>query len=364
MEQKIKISPFQLTVLLVLSRMFTVLAYTPELSPLPEEGVSLTSAILSPLLQYGVLMLAAALCASPKGISPLLLSGKGAKAAHQVFSVLYWAISLGVCLYTVVNFTLFLTTSFYHFRNPFIITAVFVLCGGVAVSQGLEAMARAAVVLAAVALAGMAAVALGLWGEYDVLNLVRAEWTPEVVLWGAYRGLAMNFELVALLLLMPFLNRQALRPRMAGGWLGAAALLSVGLILMTAFSLGQYAGRKMFPVFAAASSSRLMMFRNLDGVFLAVWVLLGFTKMAIFLFLTSSVWGELSRREMSGKIVWANTVVVLGLSWAAVAADEAAEGLYWAVGSGAATLTGAVILPLAGWIIKKGWRRRCNENQQ
>ena len=364
MEQKIKISPFQLTVLLILSRMFTVLAYTPDFSPLPEEGVSLVSAFVSPLLQYGVLMLAAALCASPKGISPLLLAGKGAKAGHTVFAVLYWAISLGVCLYTATNFTLFLTTAFYNFRNPFLITAVFVLCGGIAVSQGLEALARAAAVFAAVALIGMAAVALGLREEYDLLNFARSAWAPAGILWGAYRGLAMNFELIALLLLMPFLNRSELRPRMAAGWLGAVAVLSAGLILMTTFSLGQYAGHQMFPVFAAAASARVLMFRHLDGVFLSVWVLLGFTKMAVFLFLTASMWSELFRREISGKIVWANTAVVLALSWVVLALDQAAEGLYWIVGSGAATLAGVFLLPLAGWIIKRGERRGRSGNQK
>ena len=361
MEKKIKISPFQLTVLLALSRMFTVMTYTPRIGPLPEGSVSLVTTHLSPVAQYFLLMLAAGWCASPKGVSPLLLSGRGARVGHMVFSALYWAFSLVVCLYTVVNFIYFLVTSFYDFRDVFLMAAVFVLCAGFAVSQGLEAFSRAAAVFALVALLGFGAIALGLWGEYDMLNFVLRPWDPAGTIWGIYQGLAMNFELAALLLLLPHTDLEKLRPRMAAGWLGTVAALSAGLILITIFSLGEYAGYQMFPVFAAASSAKVLMFRHLDAVFMAVWVLLGFAKLTVFLFLMASMWGELLRRELTGKMVWANTATVLVLSWAGLAMRDFAEGLYWVTGTGAVTLIGALGLPLVGWLIK--WREGRKKNE-
>ena len=352
MEKKVKISPFQLTVLLTLSRMFSVMAYAPEAAALPQGKVSLLTTLLSALAQYGVVMVAASWCTGPKGVSPLFLSGKMARPVHLIFSGFYWAFSVLVCVYTLLHFAWFLSTSFYGYGEAVAMALVLALCGGFAVSQGLEAFARAGAVFAFVLLAGLLAVAVGLWKEYDLLNLVREPFNPLGTAQGVWQGLSMNLELPALLLLMPYTRRKRLTSRMAAGWLGAVAALSGSVILMTTLSLGEYGGYQMFPVFAAASSARILMLQHLDAVFMAIWVLLGFVRITVFLFLASSMWGEILRREVDGRMVWANTGALVLLCLWGLLAEKATTEIFRMTGSGFPVLAGAVAIPLLGRLMR------------
>ena len=352
MEKKVKISPFQLTILLVLSRMFTVISYSSTNSPLTHGTVSVLTTIISAVIQYAFVILAAFLCTGDQGVSPLFLTGRGAKTGHFIFGGLYWGFSLLICLHTVLHFTYFLTLSFYDFQKAWPIALVFVFCTGVAVSQGLEAFARGSAIFALVVALGIGCIALGLWREYDFLNWVRMPWNIMDTAWGVYQGFAANFELVALLILLPYTHLENLRPRMAAGWLGIVAILSVGMILITTFSLGEYAGLKIFPIFAAAASAKVLLFQHLDAVFMGIWVLLAFVKGTVFLFLASSMWGELYRREMTGAIVWANAGLVMILALLSLNWEMLSKGIYWIAGSGVATVVAVLILPLVGWLLR------------
>lgn len=362
MEKKVKISPFQLTMLLVLSRMFTVISYSPADSPLPHGTVSIFTTLISAVVQYVFLILAAFWCTGDQGVSPIFLTGYGAKTGHFIFGGLYWGFSLLICLYTVLHFTYFLSLSFYDFQKAWPIALIFVFCIGIAVSQGLEAFARGSAIFALVIALGIGCIALGLWREYDFLNWVRTPWNIMDTAWGVYQGFAANFELVALLLLLPYTNLENLRPRMAAGWLGIATILSVGMILITTFSLGEYAGVKIFPVFAAASSAKVLLFQHLDAVFMAIWVLLAFVKGVVFLFLAASMWGELCRREMTGTIVWANAGLVIILALLSLHWENLSKGIYWVSGSGIATVVAVLLLPLAGWILRANNRKGGNRS--
>ena len=98
MEKRVKISPFQLTLVLLLSRLFTVISHSPTHSPLPQGTVSVLTTVLSAVVQYALVLLAAFWCTGDHGVSPLFLTGRGAKIGHWVVGGLYWIFSLGICL--------------------------------------------------------------------------------------------------------------------------------------------------------------------------------------------------------------------------------------------------------------------------
>ncbi len=355
MEKKVKISPFQLLILLVISRMFTVMTYMPAGS---SNNISITTIPFSALLQFLVILFSFKICQTDRGCSPLLIQGKGAKVMHTIIVVIYWILVLLCGVMAAINFTHLLVSVFYEFRQAFWVMTIFVLSSGIAVSQGLESFARAAVIFGLMLLIGVIAIVVGLWKEYSWLNFVVPRLQINESIRGIYQGFAMNFEMVAILLLLPYVGTGQPQKSLAGWWIGIVAVASEGIIFMLMFALGGYGANLQFPVFEAASLARLMVFQHLDAVFIALWVVMGVSKLAVYLFLASELWGELLRKEPRAVIIWFNIGVMLVLGILCLFLPKLAENIYSLASYGLITVVGVLLLPIVGWLTRKVGNKR------
>lgn len=348
-----KISVSQLFLLLFLSRSFSLVAYSPA-AQVGGEKITLLTTVLSGLLQYLLLMAGLVLCRRKTGSSPFLVPES---LFYRVQAGIYWLCCMAVCVYTTVNFISFLTAAVYDHRYGWAAAITFLAAGALAVSQGLEGLARGSGILAALLGLGCVMIALGLWRQYDWLNLTLRTLPWKDTLQGTWQGFAMNGEIFALLLFLIYL-REAPKPLSCAGWVGGLTLASAGVQLLTMLTLGAYGGRKPFPVFTAVTSAGFQVFQRLDSVFLVIWVILGLVKLAVFLGLTSSLAPKVFLRPWRVTWVWGNSALAGALVlflWNGP--EEWMNGFYTVLSAGCLALPGVVLLPLLGKLREKGGKK-------
>lgn len=350
MEESNKISLSQLFLLLFLSRFFSVAAYSPSVQG-GGDRITLFTTLLSGILQFLLLLMGLALCRRGTGNSPLLVPGS---LLYRLQSGAYWFCSMAVCVYTTVNFISFITEAIYDHRHGWVVALTFLAAGSLAVSQGLEGLARGGGILTALLVFGCTVIALGLWEQYDWLNLTLRFLGSADTLRGTWRGLAMNGELFALLLLMNHL-REPPRPLACAGWVCGVTVASVAVQLMTMLTLGAYGDQKPFPVFTAVTSAGFQVFQRLDSIFLAIWVVLGLVKLGVFLGLASSLAPKVFLRPWTVKWVWGNGGLAAALALLLWNGPEKwQKSFHTILSTGILTLSGVLLLPLIGKLWEKG----------
>lgn len=345
MEETGKISVSQLLLLLFLSRFFSVAAYTPA-----GQGteVTLITTLLSGLVQLAALWLGLAFCRRRTGVSPFLAPGGW---FYRLQNLLYWGCCMAVCIYTVVNFTAFMTAVVYDYRYGWMVAVTFAAAGALAACQGLEGLARGGGILAVLLGVGCAVIALGLWRQYDWQNFTLRLLSPGDTLRGACHSFAMNGELFALLLLLPSLRR-APGTASCAGWVGCLTLAAVLVQLMTMLTLGAYGGMKPFPVFTAVTSAGFRSFQRLDSVFLVIWVVLGLTKLAVFLTLAARLSASVFFRPGGAGWVWGSGALAAAGALALWSGPEGwMDALHRWLAAGTAAFLGVLLLPLAGKLL-------------
>lgn len=347
MEETDKISASQLFLLLLLCRGFSLASR----SPMGEgEGATLLAVILSGLVQAAVLAAGLFFCRRKTGTSPFLAPGSG---FYRLQNLLYWGCCMAAAVGTVVDFVSFMTTVVYDYREGWMVAVTFAVAGALAASQGLEGMARGGGILAVLMGFGCLAIAVGLWRQYDCLNFTMTQLSLGDGLGSVWREAAGSGELFALLLLLPYL-RKAPGKSSCAGWVAVLTLLSAVVRLMTILTLGAYGGMKPFPVFTAVTSMGFWSFQRLDSVFLAVWVTLGLTRLAVFLALAAKCCCGVLFRPWKTGWVWGNAALTAA---GALALWSGPEGWgttlsRWPTAE-AAALLGVLLLPITGWLLDR-----------
>lgn len=347
MEETNKISVSQLFLLLFLSRAFSLVAYSP--AGQGEGGrLTLITTLLSGLVQAAALAVGLRFCCRGTGVSPFIAPGSG---FYRLQNLLYWFCCMAVAIYTVVSFVSFMTAVVYDYRYGWLVAVTFVAAGALAACQGLEGLARGGGILAVLLGIGCVVIALGLWRQYDWQNLTLRLLSWEDTLRGACHGFAMNGELFALLLLLPYL-REAPGLVSCAGWVGSLTLAAAAVQLLTMLTLGAYGGMKPFPVFTAVTSAGFRSFQRLDSVFLVVWVILGLVKLAVFLSLAARLASGVFFRPWKAGWVWGNGALAAAGALALWCGPEDwMESIHRWLAAGVLTFLGVLLLPLAGKLL-------------
>ena len=359
MEGPGRISPFQLTILLFLSRLFTMMTYLPAGAADERTGlILLLGLFFSPLLQMALLQAGFFFCRDRGSFSPLSFSQKGTEKTGRALAVGYWMLLGLICLYSTLELVRFLSQAFYGGGFLWVLAAFFCAAGGFCAHRGLEALCRASTVLLGLTIVGLILLGAGMAGTADPRNFLMPAWEKRLFLRGLWQGAAMNFELILLLLLQPFTTQGRLRTGAIWLLLWGGALLTVSMGLGVMFSLGYYAQGQAYPLFSAAQSARLLFMERLDSAFLGLWILLGLVKVTLLLWLMAQIGGKILKRPVSGKMVAAHSLGLLAAVVTLLYQPALTNWMKWAMTTGWIPLTGVLLFPGIGFIVQWRGKRR------
>ena len=106
-------------------------------------------------------------------------------------------------------------------------------------------------------------------------------------------------------------------------------------------------------MFSLVTTTRFVVLSRLDSMFMGIWVILGFYKLAVFLQVAVSLFAAMGYRPVRHRDIWLHAGLIAALSLLALGISGLGSALYAAVGAGVLTAVGVVVLPLVGWILTR-----------
>lgn len=341
-----KISSKQLIAMMLLSRLFILLIYVPSSRHVAEGSASLLIILTSYLFTF-VAMIPAWLLL--KHYPRLDMAGAAAMISPKLkkpVAALFYILCLAVAAETMAQFELFMTTVIYPQANKIYVTLIFAAAVVYMVYLGLEAITRASLVVLVLVVATALILFFGLARFIDTVCL----FTPlydgvKPIVMGTFLGFAQNTELVALVLLLPYLNTE--KPAKSFAWfssLSSLALAAVGFVAITV--LGNYGKTRSFPVYTLSAISGSEIFYRFDFFHIVAWVSISMMRAALYLFLASQLLSTLTNGKL-GKWVYAvNVVIVTAVAIVCSQSMEVFSLLYRATASGLPIYLLLAVLPL------------------
>ena len=294
MEGVSKISSGQLFCLLFVSRIITTLMLMPAM-----EHAAITVDMLPRALLWDTL---AFLCALPifriydRGKSGILDYAQVlSPAVCRGISVLFTAYFLFANINLISGFEVFSTTVVFPELNSILFLLLFaVVCAYVA-SLGLEAVARAASVVAVLTVIIIGLLLAALIPQVRLFNFTPFFYegvrTPAVA---ALRSLANTSEIAAMAVVLPSVMGRV--KRAYGLWMGSVSVWIVVLSFFAVGALGAFASTQIFPFYTLAEIASAGIFQRLDSIMTCVWVACAVVKSGFLIHLS----GVCLRRAFPG----------------------------------------------------------------
>ena len=170
--------------------------------------------------------------------------------------------------------------------------------------RGAEAIARAgALFLAAAAVITLLVILADI--PYMQFDRELPDWTTGLFITDLIERLTRSGEYLVFAALLPYVResgnaKSGTRSGAAGLWYALGGVLSAVLLcVFFGAVLGEYHSMTEYPLAAAASLSDVVLFKRLDGIASAVWLLAAAFRCGVMLFSLVSILGECRRKEES-----------------------------------------------------------------
>lgn len=216
------------------------------------------------------------------GLLPAL--GKTAKALSLPVAAVLTLFCAAMAARFLDSFSLFMTSTVY----PTARAGIFLICTGFvcayAAGMGLEPLARLGLWIAVLAAVTFAVLAAGLAPSMRLIHVGNPfAGGSAPILNAAGRFACATSECILFLLLIPR-TRGGKSGRVALSWLvmAAAAAAAAGLVVTAA--LGPYAGSRRYPLHTASAAAHFSPQGRMDLLFLFLFVLAAFTRIALWLY--------------------------------------------------------------------------------
>ena len=349
---KIKISGFQMTVMLFLCRMFSTLTYSPGDDRQVEGTVilaaDLTALVLVLILVVPLLLLMERLpdhsfLQACDGISPAF--GKGVRG---YFLLLAWMVAVN----TAIHFTNFMTNAVFLHASRVLIILTFTGACAYGVYQGLEGIARASgVILVLFCLSVGLIIGISV-SNMDLINLkpaVHSSWRQFFSI--VMEGVSKTLEFVVLMVLYPHVKGKFYRISFGYLLLGGIGFLTIGGI--TVLILGDYATQQMFPFYTIASMVEGSILQRLDALHMTIWVLVSFVKMTVYLLTGTELLRDFLPQGRKKLAFWMMTGAVLLGIFVLGTTYSAANAFYSFIVNGLPTLAAITVIPVGVGLLQK-----------
>lgn len=346
-----QISSAQLVMVMVVSRMFTVITYTPVYTTKPE----ITAAFLGELCSTLVLL---AIC-----IPMLLLFRKtqediltlsyrvGPRFGFLVFLFLFLGTMLSA-INTLVQFQFFMVNAVFINASSVVIVLTMLIAAVYAAAMGLEGLARVGSIFFLMVLIFLVTIGMTLFDRIDLLNLkplLNEPW--KTVLFVAWGDTTRNMEVIPLLVLAPQVKGK-LTHTIFYYVLWSSLMLGVISFLVTTI-LGEFTFRQTFPFYMISSVIDSKVIRRFDALHMIIWVLTAMLRLALFLLTGNQLLKRVLPKRLSGWGIFIEGLLTLGCALWLSSSLQYTNWIYQLIGNGWMILLLSVVLPVILLLLKK-----------
>lgn len=280
-----KISFIQFISILIVSRLFVTMAYSPVDSE--NSLVTILGGLISTAMQAVVVIAPIALVKKFPDKNVVELSYSVSKPVGVLVSLIYASFLVWVAVKTLCDFSAFITYAFPIFTAKKMII-IFMAATALYISMlGLEPIVRTALIVLVLFFIMLITVLLGTSGTIDVhnLNLAVDEPLKECIMSGI-NSAGRNTCIVAGCLLLPCLRSKH------GGAMYSYLLIKYSVIALIIFLytaiLGNFSYSAQLPFFHLSSYSDSSVIARFDSLFLIVWTLCALMKLSAYFWLAGS----------------------------------------------------------------------------
>lgn len=313
MKPFVRVSVFQLFVMLYISRMVinvTYSSYNADTASLRFGMISAFVALIGTLLMAVpiLLMFKTNNGRTVTDNSYLLLKKWGA-----IVAVIYGLYFLWVLINTLSQFNIMVTNVVNPTSSSFVLSLAVVVASMYGAYKGIEALGRASTIIFFFVVVALIILICALLPTADLLNLepITVNHTSKV-LEITLNMLSKNACIPALAILLPFATGNMKKGVI---WWSVAVYLSTALLIFIIISvLGDYLETQIFPVYSITALASLGVTKRLDGIFLGVWTAGLFVKTSLFMYLLSACVKRIFNDKISKWSILICGVLVLGTS--------------------------------------------------
>ena len=238
------------------------------------------------------------------------------------------------------------------------------LAAGMAAWKGLQGTARSGVLLGALFVVFLLMIILSIW------ELLDWEWLypafleePGLFAGQVTRQVGRNSEILVFAVLMGQVDKKAAHT--VYWYIPSVMLLQALKLLTQVLVLGPYLDSVTFPFFTISALSDIVLFQRLDGINVAIWLLICIVKVSLALLCTRTIFTCLVGEKAGKCSVWIGTAIIAltalplgGASGSTLSMDGIASS--WII-----LLIGGLLIPVIALLTAKaGYNREENSHEK
>ncbi len=273
-----KISSWQLLILLFLSRIFITITYftLEDISPSVMMSTSAFSVAADMILVIPTIFLYKKYPDENVIRSAFEIS----KIFGVILFVLYFIFAIFMIFRTVRFFLYFFENAFLNLLPTIVVGILLIAASAYVAHLGIEAAARSASIVFVSFILLLIAVVFTTAEDFDISNYYVEPIGTSDIFSGIVNGISRSSEMVVLVLLLPYLKNGI--GKSVYGFLLIKLLFVEMIVLLCMLLLGGYIEAVPFPFFTVCSFAKAPFVERLDAVFLVIWTLMGVIKLSLF----------------------------------------------------------------------------------
>jgi len=183
------------------------------------------------------------------------------------------------------NFLDFTTNAIYTKVDFLPLSILFFLIITYAMYSGIQALSKTSTIVLILFFALLIMLFLLTVRDFDINNILNEEFIIDI----EPKNIAMNFldtfEFILLLYLLKYYKNGKKSYKLYVNFVIVSLAISIFIILISTLSVGEFLKGSNYPVFILSIVTNISFLQRLDGIFIIVWVLIAFVKIAVIAFL-------------------------------------------------------------------------------
>ncbi len=273
-----KISSWQLLLLLFLSRLFTTITFFSLES---KDSASIILPFAASVLVEIILFVPAILLYKKYPKENAIISALKVNKVLGIILICIYSIFLIFMVFKTVRFFLYFFETAFSDLLPVVWVGVMLLAASVYVAYlGIVAAARSAAVVFGLFIVMLLIVIPATAGDFEISNYYTMPISSNSLFQGILDGISRSDETVVLVLIMPYLREKLAKA--VYGFLGMKLVFIEGIIICCMLLLGGYMTAAPFSFFTMCRYAKTAFIERLDAVYLVVWTLMGVIKLSLY----------------------------------------------------------------------------------